>query len=433
MIVTARNLQMPVTLELQKTNRRIPVAHISSCELLTGSVSAQLTDAGILTDMINLRYANELNMKARTLVESTLCDNMNRMIASQINTKLRHFPLLLNIFEVLKYLDNVKQRYSRNTFEQPSDIRWQRSLPGQTYSTATDESSVFHRNLTQIFDFNKLKNINLYLDIIDTSSSTSDYIIGLDGKADLIDSSHAIPNTFISSNAPLNFPQNIRPKMLDVILSDSVLNDLLHQLWRGGAFVVKIDKRFPEFGHILKTSCSLDEVCISDSIPEVGENFPDQYLTITTSLIKSPIAVIKPHHIVLTLEGVSLFLVENNGKEVGQIPFIATILLELKMVENNSKVKLSLSVPKLEIKESVSFLGLKAEYLTSLKNGAVNVIQKFVNEKLSKGVDFQPFTSHLAQEFGVYYPVITLLDDGQILFQSDLDIQKLYYSPHFFN
>uniref|UniRef100_A0A0N4ZS99 BPI2 domain-containing protein n=1 Tax=Parastrongyloides trichosuri TaxID=131310 RepID=A0A0N4ZS99_PARTI len=448
LIVTARSLFMPITLELQKTINKIPIAHVTSCGLSSGTVTAVLQDAGVLTDIINIRYANELNIKAREVVESTLCDNMNRMIASQINSKLKKFPQYLNVYEVMKYLDQVQKRYTRQTTHQ----NW---LPRQFYSiryprqaqlnviknyneVTTFNSQVIapliERNLSDIFDFNKLKNINIYLDIIDTSSSTTDYIIGIHGIADLIDKSNAktYTNTFLSNNLLPNFPKNIKPKMLDVIIDGSILNGLLHQLWRSNAFNVKIDKRFPEFQHLLKTSCSLDEVCISDSIPEVGENYPDQYLKIKTFLTSPPTAKAFKEKIIMNLEGLSIFELESNGNEIGKIPFTAKIIIIVKIIENSSKIKLSLLVPELEIHNSVDFFGLKPEYLTSLKTGAVNVIQKFVNSKLSNGIDFQPFTSHLADVFGVYYPTITFLDSGELLFQSDLDVHRLYYSPHFY-
>uniref|UniRef100_A0A0K0EIK7 BPI2 domain-containing protein n=1 Tax=Strongyloides stercoralis TaxID=6248 RepID=A0A0K0EIK7_STRER len=446
LIVTARSLYMPITLELQKTINKIPIAHVTSCGLATGSVSATLQDAGVLTDIINIRYANELNIKAREVVESTLCDNMNRMISSQINSKLKKFPRYLNVYEVMKYLEQVKNRYSRHVrhhnllFNQFTIQRYPRQVEVNNNKNKPIISSIksaipnIERNLSDIFDFKKLKNINIYLDIIDTSSSISDYIIGIDGMADLIDKSNAKTyiNTFYQHNTLPNFPKTIRLKMLDVIIDGSILNSLLHQLWRNNAFNIKIDKKFPEFEHILKTTCTLDEVCISDSIPEVGENYPDKYLIIKTFLTSPPIGKVNRDSIILNLEGMSIFLLEENEKEIGKIPFTAKLIINIKFVENSSKIKLSLVVPEIEIHNSVDFFGLKPEYLTSLKTGAINVVQKFVNSKLSHGIDFQPFTSHLAEMFGVYYPTISLLDSGELLFQSDLDVHKLYYSPHFY-
>uniref|UniRef100_A0A0N5BNL3 BPI2 domain-containing protein n=1 Tax=Strongyloides papillosus TaxID=174720 RepID=A0A0N5BNL3_STREA len=446
LIVTARSLFMPITLELQKTVNKVPIAHVTSCGLASGSVSAILQDAGVLTDIINIRYANELNMKAREVVESTLCDNMNRMVSSQINSKLKKFPRFLNVYEVMKYLDQVQKRYSRHITHQnwfPQRFysqRYPRQVEMEISKTEPAIGSVkivtphIERNLSDIFDFKKLKNINIYLDIIDTSSSKTDYIIGIDGSADLIDKSNAktYTNTFRHRNSLPNFPKNIKPKMLDVIIDGSILNNLLHQLWRNNAFNVKIDKKFPEFQHILKTTCTLDEVCISDSIPEVGENYPDQFLIIKTFLTSPPTAKANHDSIIMNIEGLSIFELEENGKKIGQIPFTAKIIINVKFIESSSKIKLSLEVPEIEIHNTVDFFGLEPEYLTSLKTGAVNVIQKFVNSKLSNGIDFQPFTSHLADMFGVYYPTITFLDSGELLFQSDLDVHRLYYSPHFY-
>jgi hypothetical protein len=39
---------------------------------------------------------------------------------------------------------------------------------------------------------------------------------------------------------------------------------------------------------MLKTSCTADEVCITDAIPEVGEKYPNKHLDIIVESVRPP-------------------------------------------------------------------------------------------------------------------------------------------------
>lgn len=49
-----------------------------------------------------------------------------------------------------------------------------------------------------------------------------------------------------------------------------------------------IKNNTPLFGKMLKTSCTADEVCITDAIPEVGEKYPNKHLDIIVESVRPP-------------------------------------------------------------------------------------------------------------------------------------------------
>lgn len=44
----------------------------------------------------------------------------------------------------------------------------------------------------------------------------------------------------------------------------------------------------PLFGSMLRTYCTADEVCLSDSIPEVAEKYPNQQLSLQLETVRPP-------------------------------------------------------------------------------------------------------------------------------------------------
>ena len=44
----------------------------------------------------------------------------------------------------------------------------------------------------------------------------------------------------------------------------------------------------PVFGPLLRTSCSADEICLSDSVPEVAEKYPNRQLELEVEPVQPP-------------------------------------------------------------------------------------------------------------------------------------------------
>lgn len=49
-----------------------------------------------------------------------------------------------------------------------------------------------------------------------------------------------------------------------------------------------VNKDTPIFGPLLRTTCSMDEVCLTDSIPEAGEQYPNKQLDVTIESVRPP-------------------------------------------------------------------------------------------------------------------------------------------------
>lgn len=58
------------------------------------------------------------------------------------------------------------------------------------------------------------------------------------------------------------------------------------------ALVTNVSSTTPVLGKLIRTSCGIDEVCLSDIIPEVAETYPDKQLEIILRTTEPPQATI---------------------------------------------------------------------------------------------------------------------------------------------
>ena len=74
---------------------------MSSCELRSGSVSTKVSNIGLLTDSINLKYKTEMLEKARELITSTICETISDTIRARVNRVLRRLPRAISVATIL--------------------------------------------------------------------------------------------------------------------------------------------------------------------------------------------------------------------------------------------------------------------------------------------------------------------------------------------
>ncbi|EJW71048.1 hypothetical protein WUBG_18048, partial [Wuchereria bancrofti] len=70
-----------------------------------------------------------------------------------------------------------------------------------------------------------------------------------------------------------------------------------------GVFVFNVSSTTPVLGKLIRTSCGIDEVCLSDSIPEVAETYPNKQLEIIIRTTEPPKAIISAGLITCGLPG----------------------------------------------------------------------------------------------------------------------------------
>lgn len=67
----------------------------------------------------------------------------------------------------------------------------------------------------------------------------------------------------------------------------------LRIIYRARLLKMRIGPQTPFIGHLLRTSCTIDEICLSDLIPETGEKYPNRKLEIELETTRPPKLIVK--------------------------------------------------------------------------------------------------------------------------------------------
>ncbi|EJW74316.1 hypothetical protein WUBG_14775 [Wuchereria bancrofti] len=186
-----------------------------------------------------------------------------------------------------------------------------------------------------------------------------------------------------------------------------------------GVFVFNVSSTTPVLGKLIRTSCGIDEVCLSDSIPEVAETYPNKQLEIIIRTTEPPKAIISADAAIVTLEGHATFFVEGTTEEIGLIPFSTTI--QCNVISLPSRIAGLIKIRKLQFHEHIDFFGLTLQSLDSFKEAAKGAMMKMVNEIFREGISLnESATSRLSNTS------ISLVDRG-ILLQTKFNIERSFY------
>ncbi|KAK6048236.1 hypothetical protein COOONC_14259, partial [Cooperia oncophora] len=77
--------------------------------------------------------------------------------------------------------------------------------------------------------------------------------------------------------------------MAEIAISDYTVNSMLYQAHRTNSLLFHIDSHSPGVGSLLKTTCSVNEVCLSDQVPEIGTAYPGRTLEIIIRTTRPPV------------------------------------------------------------------------------------------------------------------------------------------------
>ena len=105
-VISTKGLSISATLDLQKNQYRQPYLRVAGCELRGGFYDAKVTDLGLLTDSINAKYRQEMIGKAREVIQTTICSNLEMIVKSQVNIRLTEVPRSISVARVLEFLDS---------------------------------------------------------------------------------------------------------------------------------------------------------------------------------------------------------------------------------------------------------------------------------------------------------------------------------------
>uniref|UniRef100_A0A1I8F024 BPI2 domain-containing protein n=1 Tax=Wuchereria bancrofti TaxID=6293 RepID=A0A1I8F024_WUCBA len=431
--ISANQLVVEATFDIQKTVDNVPYIRVVSCSLINEVILAWVENMGLFTIIVNTKYQHEITMKTRQILEETLCITVNNVVNNELNSQLLQIPNQISIFDLYQIFfensDNISgQKMKRilgsesNYLQVPMQLKMQTTSAGimlqesqlsRLFNTASyghklesiilNSSSTFPTNValqkskgissstnnSWENSRRKLSLLILSLSILDTSATYGKFFIGLDGDVYI----KAHDQTINSYQRPkmLRFSEVINADAVDLLVSEYTINTLLLKAHIIGVFVFNVSSTTPVLGKLIRTSCGIDEVCLSDSIPEVAETYPNKQLEI----------------IIRTTE------------EIGLIPFSTTI--QCNVISLPSRIAGLIKIRTLQFHEHIDFFGLTLQSLDSFKEAAKGAMMKMVNEIFREGISLnESATSRLSNTS------ISLVDRG-ILLQTKFNIERSFY------
>ncbi|CAD5233056.1 unnamed protein product [Bursaphelenchus xylophilus] len=571
-IVNARQITVTATFDIQKDLQRTPYLHQAGCSLDMGIVNAQVNGMGLITDSVNIKYKKEMIEKAREIISSTVCWNLEKAIQDQVNTRLKEMPKHLSLYDLMQYFDSSIVRAEvqprpivardpsiqftryrthlapRRGLHQPRLKRETKGVAAVVeivdvgvptsrdeerrrirkkiskailqekvaktadadyvdYATESDKEGKFLEltndgsentsgtqsrrvgaepkkgaktakkvddnsasksangtngninstkaaiadkispveaaisekdgskfNLQELldgFDFTNFGRLFLNMDFVDSAADSETFNVGISGAVRV----NALPHNGLynepkplGNESLLEFPTHLPKKAVEMIVGEFTPNALFNQAHRAKILRFHVSPRTPVFGQMLKTTCSLDEVCLSDSLPEIGEKYPQKQMNILIESVRPPKVTISEDNMKIHFIGLANFFIAELGQQpIGKIPFSAVTKIQIKQVED--KLIVRLVIPELEVLEDVDFFELSPSQLRGFKNAVKGALERLANKYLRNGLELKNLQSKL-ENYGMDGLKIQLLAEGMVMLQMDVDVYKLLFEDN---
>ncbi|TKR61573.1 hypothetical protein L596_028666 [Steinernema carpocapsae] len=325
-IVNAKNVFLFSQMEMQKTRSSVAFMRMTECKIANGFVDAKIVDMGLFTDTVNTKYRTEIVDKAKSLLESVLCDNVNKILKSEFNSRLADIPRKLHLEDLTS---GIVGSYNETRFRRANDAFVIGRGGVATITEITRRASIRLQdpenskkclNETSFFSPAKFQKLYIDLDMVDTSAMKSEFTIGIDGTV-LKEQSIQVDNIPYARPEKIRFLKIQKKRMLELLVSEYTLNSVLFQAYSYEALKFHISGKTPILGPLLRTSCSLDEVCLSDSIEEAAEKYPEKQLELLVYPTKAPTITVHEDSAALKLKGISEYYLAETGEQIGSIPF----------------------------------------------------------------------------------------------------------------
>ena len=148
--------------------------------------------------------------------------------------------------------------------------------------------------LLKLLNLDDLNKMYVDLDFIDSFAGQDFFSVGISGMG-VVKSLKRDVTYQVNEGQPrkLKFPGRIKKRNMDLIVSEFTPNSLLGQAHKAQLLKITIASTTPTFGKLLRTTCSPDEICLSDSISEVAELYPNKQLEALIETVRPPKVEIK--------------------------------------------------------------------------------------------------------------------------------------------
>uniref|UniRef100_A0A0N5A172 BPI1 domain-containing protein n=1 Tax=Parastrongyloides trichosuri TaxID=131310 RepID=A0A0N5A172_PARTI len=325
------------------------------------------------------------------------------------------------------------------------------------------------RKLIDYLDWNKVSNVDLTLQLLNTYATSNDFTIDINGEF----SPGGMGGTPFGP-FPLQFPYPVSDRMVDGAISDFTLNSLLYHAHRSGFFSVRIGPETPKIGGLLKTTCSDDEdeledhgvetdestfrrrmkgvrthlvntffqkrtkrqdddsgldglgICFGDILPAIREQYPNKQLAINIRTTKAPAIILSAANggtVTGYLDADADIFIDGTSppKKVGTISISAVITATLS--SSGDKVFGTLKINSLSLRDREGSLGLPQDALDNLGNLGKELLEKAGNDILAKGMKVS-IPSNTGLPIDITSPQIQIIEHGLYL-AADFTINPL--------
>ncbi|EFO21980.2 hypothetical protein LOAG_06506 [Loa loa] len=458
--ISANQLVIEATFDIQKTIDDVPYVRVVSCSLINEVVLAWVENMGLFTIIVNTKYQHEITIKARQVLEETLCIAVNNVVNNELSSELLQIPNQISIIDLYRVFfeksDDISgQKMKRGLGSEPNyleapmqpelqitsdggmlqESQFSRSSTLFSVSSYDNKTEPNVLNSLSVFPLQKSKEVTssihnswknswkklalliLSLSILDTSATYGRFFLGLDGDVYI--------RTYDQTKNPYERPEMLRFSEImsggnvGLLISEYTINTLFLKAHIIGALVFSVSSATPVLGKLIRTSCGMDEVCLSDIIPEVAETYPNKQLEIILRTTEPPKAMISADATVVTLEGWATFFVEGTTEAVGVIPFSTTI--QCSITNLPGRIAGLMKIKTLQFHEHIDFFGLSLQSLNSFTEATKGAVMKMVNEILREGISLNESTTSRMSNTSIS------LVDRAILLQTKFNIERNFY------
>ncbi|EJW76116.1 hypothetical protein WUBG_12976, partial [Wuchereria bancrofti] len=109
--ISANQLVVEATFDIQKTVDNVPYIRVVSCSLINEVILAWVENMGLFTIIVNTKYQHEITMKTRQILEETLCITVNNVVNNELNSQLLQIPNQISIFDLYQIFFEVAHRF----------------------------------------------------------------------------------------------------------------------------------------------------------------------------------------------------------------------------------------------------------------------------------------------------------------------------------
>ncbi|GMR53370.1 hypothetical protein PMAYCL1PPCAC_23565, partial [Pristionchus mayeri] len=329
-------------------------------------------------------------------------------------------------------------------------------------SASADDPAGFIRDLAQNLNLQKLNDMFLSVQLLNTYATDHDFTLDLTGEFSPGGQGGTPFGPF-----PTMFPAPYDNHMIEAIVSDYTLNSLFYWMHRKGFLSFRIGPETPKIGELLKTTCSEEEdeleatdpeldteeerrrklkrrhlrhllthrtkrsaakehrvrrqdegslsdlgICFGDILPAVREKYPNKKISIQIHTIRAPsiiLSAIKGGAALVDLQADADIFIDGTTTKVGTITILAQVTIALQM--RGSRLYGMGEITSLKLKDNSGSLGLPQDALDNLGTLGKELLTKLANDALNKGIPI-----NISQSPGlpitIYNPQIMIIEHG---------------------